>query len=157
MRRLAAIAILIVGFLAPASGAGPVGMFGGTVVRSAMHDPPGKWVYIKGRGRSVRRVEVSKARFEYAASIPRTARSAIPADDLKEGTLVQVAATQDKVGEWIAQSVLILRVPDQEVLRSRRPGAPSVNSTGTTKRHGFLMALYSSKAARNRSMSAFSR
>ena len=121
MRRLAAVAIFIVGLLVPAWGTGPVGMFGGTVVRSTMQDPPGKWVYIRGRGRTVRRVEVSKARFEYAASVPRTARSAIPADDLKEGTVVQVAATQDKAGEWIAQSVLILRLPDQEVLRSAAP------------------------------------
>lgn len=68
----------------------------------------------------LRRVEVSKARFDYAASVPRAARSAIPADDLKDGTLVQVAAEQDRSGKWVAQAVLILRLPDQPVLRSAR-------------------------------------
>ena len=152
MRRLAVIAIFAVGLLVPAWGTGPVGMFGGTVVQGKMQDPPGKWVYIKGRGRTVRRVEISKARFEYVASVPRSARSTIPADDLKDGALVQVAATQDKAGEWIAQSVLILRLPDQE---DCAPPLDTLKSKAC--RYGLLLALYSSKAARNRSMSAFRR
>ena len=68
----------------------------------------------------LRRVEVSKARFDYAASVPRAAPSAVPVDDLKDGTLVQGAAEQDRSGEWVAQSVLILRLPNQQVLRSAR-------------------------------------
>ncbi len=96
-------------------------MFGGTVVRGTTQDPPGKWVYIRARGRTVRRVEVSTARFGYAASGPQAARSAIPADDLRNGTVVQVSAMQDKTGEWVAQSVLILRLPDQQALCSATP------------------------------------
>src|SRR5438045_8733809 len=117
MKRLAAVAVLILGLMAPALAAGPVGRFAGTVVRSGTADASGKWVYIKAR-RTMRRVEISAARFEYADSIPRSARAAIPADDMKDGTLVQIAAVQDKSGEWVAQSILILRLPGDEVLLS---------------------------------------
>jgi hypothetical protein len=100
---------------------GAVGMFGGKVVQGAGQNPPGKWVYIKGRGGSLRRVEVSNARFDYASSVPRGARAAIPADDLKDGTVVQVSAEQDGNGEWVARSVLILQLANQRVLRSSLP------------------------------------
>src|SRR2546423_11402083 len=99
-----------VALLVPVVPAGTVGMFGGKVVQGVAKNPPGKWVYIRGRAGMLRRVEVSNARFDYAASVPRAARSAIPADDLKDGTLVQVAAEQDKAGEWVARSVIILHL-----------------------------------------------
>ena len=119
MPRRVAIAFTIVVLLVSAYAA-TAGTFGGTVVQGAGKNPPGKWVYIKARPGTLRRVEVSKARFDYAASIPRAARSAIPVDDLKDGTLVRVTAEQDGAGEWVAQSVLILRIADQQVLRSSR-------------------------------------
>jgi hypothetical protein len=124
MRNLTRCGLLIIalGALLPAlAAAGAVGMFGGKVVQGAAQNPPGKWVYIKGRGGSLRRVEVSKARFDYAASVPRAARAGNPADDLKDGTVVQVSAEQDDSGEWIARSILILQLANQQVLRSSLP------------------------------------
>ena len=96
-------------------------MFGGKVVRSDGQDPPGKWVYIKGRSGSMRRVEVSKARFEYLDSVPAASRSAKPADDLKDGAVVQVTAEQDKhSGEWIASAVVFVRLSSQPVMQSSK-------------------------------------
>gem|GEM_PF-5454783 len=160
MRRLVIAAVCVVGFLAPALGAEPVGMFGGTVVRGGAQDPPGKWIYVRGRGSMVRRVEISKASIDYSTSVPRAARSAIATDDLREGTLVQVAASQDKTGEWVARSVLIMRLASREGRQTAIVSHPSVrdrvhNDLGV--RYDFLSARYSSNAARNLSMSAFSR
>jgi hypothetical protein len=116
-RRSAILAIAVTLVLAlPASG-GSVGMFGGKVVEGAGKNPPGKWLYVKGRAGMLRRVEISKARFEYADSVPRSARAGSPADDLKDGALVQVAAEQE-AGEWVARSVLILRLSDHRLVRS---------------------------------------
>jgi hypothetical protein len=99
--------------------AGSSGMFGGRVVRSDGQDPPGKWIYIKGRAGEMRRVEVSKARFEYLDSVPQASRSAKPADDLKDGAIVQVTAEQDKhSGEWIASAVLFVKLPGQPLMQS---------------------------------------
>jgi hypothetical protein len=139
---LAALLILQAGF------AGTPGMFGGKVVQGVAKNPPGKWVYIKGRA-GIRRVEISRAHFDYASSVPRGSRATIAADDLKDGTLVQVAAEQDASGEWVAESILILRLADQDVRRSAAPQASPPQD--------FLIARNSSKAARNRSMSAFDR
>ncbi len=99
--------------------AGSPGMFGGKVVRSDGQDPPGKWVYIKGRSGAMRRVEVSKAHFEYLDSVPPASRSAKPVDDLKDGAIVQITAEQDKhSGEWVATAVVFVRLSSQPVVQS---------------------------------------
>jgi hypothetical protein len=148
MLRRSLVAIVIALLIAPAGFAGTPGMFGGKVVQGLAKNPPGKWIYIKGRA-GIRRVEISKAHFDYASSVPRGSRATIAADDLKDGTLVQVAAEQDSAGEWIAQSILILRLADQDVVRSAAPRTSSAQD--------FFIARNSSNAARNRSMSAFNR
>ena len=98
--------------------AGSLGMFAGKVIDAAAENPPGKWIYVKGRGETVRRVEISKARYSYSESVPQSTRAAKPADDLKEGAVIQVAAEQDSAGEWIAQSILFLRLSKQKVVQS---------------------------------------
>lgn len=118
--RLAAVLAVVAVLGAPAS-AGSIGMFGGKIVQAADQNPPGKWIYVKGRGGSLRRVEISKARYEYSDAVPRAARARTPADDLKEGAVIQVAAEQDGSGEWIAKSILILRLSKQSLLRSSGP------------------------------------
>lgn len=103
-----------------AAHAGSVGTFAGKVVHGeAEKSPPGKWLYVQARGGSLRRVEISRASFDYAASIPEAERSAAPADDLRDGALVQVTAEQDKQSrEWVARSVVILRLSRDPALRS---------------------------------------
>jgi hypothetical protein len=123
MKRLFAIGLLLSLLAALPAFAGSVGMFGGKGVRSAGQDPPGRWVYIKGRSGSMRRVEISKARFAYLDTVPRASRAAKPADDLKDGAVVQVTVEQDKrSGEWIASAVLIVKLSgDQHLAQSRAP------------------------------------
>ena len=117
MRRLAAVLCLGSCLLVPAF-AGSVGMFAGKVVEAAAEKPPGKWIYISGRGGTVRRVEISKARYSYSDEVPQATRSSKPADDLRDGAVIQVAAEQDGSGEWIAQSILFLRLSKQKLVRS---------------------------------------
>jgi hypothetical protein len=117
LRPITAIALAVC-LLAPALFAGTVGMFAGKVIHPVAQDPPRKWLYVKGRGPTVRRVEVSKARYEYSDNVPRAARASAPADDLKEGAVVQVAAEQDGSGEWVARSVLFLKLADRSLVRS---------------------------------------
>lgn len=103
--------------------AGSLGTFGGKVVRSAAarsaEDPPGRWIYLQGKGGSVRRVEISAARYEYAVSIPAQARASTPADDLRQGAAIQVTAEQDEnSGDWKARSILFLRLARARTVRS---------------------------------------
>ena len=119
MKRYLVLGLLVSLLGALPASAASVGMFGGRVVRSNGQDPPGKWIYIKGRSGSMRRVEVSKARFEYLDSVPRASRSAKPVDDLKDGAVVQVTAEQDKrSGEWVATAVLFLRLSSRPLAQS---------------------------------------
>jgi hypothetical protein len=117
MRRAIA-AVLLAACLAVSSFAGTVGMFGGKIVPAADTNPPGKWIYVKGRGNTLRRVEISKARYEYSDSVPRADRARVPADDLKEGAVIQVAAEQDGAGEWVAKSILFLKLSRQKLVQS---------------------------------------
>ncbi len=119
MKRQLALGLFLSLLMALPGWAGSIGMFGGKVVRNDGQDPPGKWIYIKGRSGSMRRVEVSKARFEYLDSVPRASRSPKPADDLKDGAVVQVTAEQDKhSGEWIATAVVFVRLSGQSLVQS---------------------------------------
>ena len=93
-------------------------MFAGKVVEAAAENPPGKWIYVKGRGGMVRRVEISKASYSYSDAVPQSTRAPKPADDLKDGAVIQVAAEQDGAGEWIAQSILFLRLSKQKLVQS---------------------------------------
>lgn len=118
MRARLTAMLLLAGCLALPAVAGSVGMFGGRIVPAADQNPPGKWIYVKGRGGALRRVEISKARYEYAESVPAAARSRTPSDDLKEGAVIQVAAEQDGAGEWVAKSILFVRLAQHKLVQS---------------------------------------
>ena len=118
MRCRIASLIVVVALSVPSLQAAAVGMFAGQIVQGANNNPPGKWLFVKGRAGMMRRVEVSSTHVEYAPSVPQSDRSTRPADDLKDGALVQVAAQQGKAGEWVAQSILILRLTNRQALRT---------------------------------------
>lgn len=122
MKRLLVLGLFVSLLAALPALAGSVGMFGGKVVRGdGGQDPPGKWLYIKGRAGAMRRVEISKARVDYLDSVPRASRSAKPVDDLRDGAVIQVTAEQDKrSGEWIASAVLIVRLSNPSHVASIR-------------------------------------
>jgi hypothetical protein len=92
--------------------AGSPGSFAGTVVRGP--DVSDSWLYIEGRNHSVRRVEVSGAKFEYDDDVPvRERKSPVP-KALPPGTSVRITAEQDDAGEWRATAVEILKPSSEE-------------------------------------------
>jgi len=113
------IAALLLLLLAIPAAAGSLGTFAGKVIPPPDDDTSGKWLYVKGRGGTLRRVEISQARYEYSDEVPRAARARVPADDLRAGAVVQVAAEQDGSGEWVARTILFLRLaPQQKLVQS---------------------------------------
>ena len=109
---LATLVLTVVAF------AGSVGTFGGRVITVSV-ERSDHWIYIKGSNGLGRRVEISGARITYSDDVPVRARATSPADDLRPGALVEVTAEQDARGEWVAQSIQILRLPAKSTQRSR--------------------------------------
>ncbi len=94
--------------LSCAAWAGTPGIFQGRVYQ----DDNGKsgWIYVQSRNGMLRRVEISRARVVYGASVPAGDRTTNPAADLIQGAEVQVTAEQDGAGEWRASRVEILKI-----------------------------------------------
>ncbi|MGC2698344.1 MAG: hypothetical protein WA738_21360 [Candidatus Angelobacter sp.] len=90
------------------------GTFRGKVV-----DPPGNqpaspgWIFVQGRNRMLRRVEVSHAAIVFGDEVPAHQRHKCNSDCLGAGQEVRVTARQDAAGEWRANRVEILRLPTQ--------------------------------------------
>ncbi|HYY69753.1 MAG TPA: hypothetical protein VE734_08470 [Terriglobales bacterium] len=96
--------------------AGTPGIFQGQVYRD-QNTSPG-WIFVQGRNGMLRRVEVSRARVIYAASVPAADRAKNPTMDLVQGAEVRVTAEQDGTGEWRASRIEIVRLSRE---RSSRP------------------------------------
>lgn len=108
------IVLFLVAMVSLAQAATP-GSFRGTVVGRPESGGGEKWLYVQGPKRSIRRVEISSARVSYAPEVKKKDRLANPAYALKEGTQVQVTASQDGSGEWKASAVTILEVVGKSV------------------------------------------
>jgi len=90
------------------------GTFRGKVIDPPANQPvaPG-WIYVQGRNRMLRRVEVAHAVVVFGESIPEHQRHKCNADCLSAGQEVRVTARQDSAGEWRAKRVEILYLPTQ--------------------------------------------
>jgi hypothetical protein len=90
------------------------GTFRGKVI-----DPPENqlvirgWIFVQGRNRMLRRVEVAHATIVFGEEIPASQRRKCDSGCLSAGQEVRVTAQQDSVGEWRAKKVEILRLPTQ--------------------------------------------
>jgi hypothetical protein len=90
------------------------GTFRGKVI-----DPPGDtplvpgWIYVQGRNRMLRRVEVAHAVVVFGDEIPSDQRRKCNSECLSAGQEVRVTARQDSAGEWRAKRVEILHLPAQ--------------------------------------------
>ncbi len=90
------------------------GTFRGKVI-----DPPGDtplvpgWIYVQGRNRMLRRVEVAHAVVVFGDEIPSDQRHKCSSECLSAGQDVRVTARQDSAGEWRAKRVEILHLPAQ--------------------------------------------
>ena len=82
---------------------------------------------MQARNGMLRKVEVSRARVAYAASVPVADRASDPKRDLIQGTEVQVTAEQDGNGEWRASRVEIIRIQ-----RPSRPPSRTQPDSGKT-------------------------
>ena len=90
------------------------GTFRGKVI-----DPPGDiplvpgWIYVQGRNRMLRRVEVAHAVVVFGDDVPTDQRHKCGSECLSAGQDVRVTARQDSAGEWRAKRVEILHLPTQ--------------------------------------------
>jgi hypothetical protein len=86
------------------------GMFQGKIV-----DPPGRkqaasgWIFVQGRNRMVRRVDVTRASIVAAPDVWLGLSKKCSPECLAIGQEVRVTAEQDGSGEWRAKRVEILR------------------------------------------------
>ncbi|HMC31216.1 MAG TPA: hypothetical protein VKL99_10315 [Candidatus Angelobacter sp.] len=100
------------------------GTFRGKVIDPPASQPvaPG-WIYVQGRNRMLRRVEVSHAVIVFGEEVPASQRHKCNAECLSAGQEVRVTARQDSAGEWWAKRVEILHVPTQVATRARKSSA----------------------------------
>jgi hypothetical protein len=79
------------------------GTFRGKVIEPPANQPlvPG-WIFVQGRNRMLRRVEVAHAIVVFGEGIPAHQRHKCNAECLSAGQEVRVTARQDSAGEWRA-------------------------------------------------------
>lgn len=90
------------------------GTFSGKVINPPANQPvaPG-WIFVQGRNRMLRRVEVAHAEIVFGEEVPVHQRRKCNADCLSAGQDVRVTARQDSAGEWRAKKVEILHIPTE--------------------------------------------
>jgi len=103
---------LVIGLLACAPTASAVdGTFRGKITDPPPSVPAVKgWIFVQGRNRMLRRVEVAHAEIVYGEEIPASERHNCSSDCLKAGQEVRITARQDSSGEWRAKRVEILKL-----------------------------------------------
>jgi len=103
---------LALGLLAYGPAASAVdGTFSGKITDPPPSEPAVKgWIFVQGRNRMLRRVEVAHAEIVYGEEIPASERHNCNAGCLKAGQEVRITAHQDSSGEWRAKRVEILKL-----------------------------------------------
>jgi len=98
---------LSIGYASLAHSATP-GSFRGTVVEGEQGGPQQGWLYVRGRNRTLRRVDISHASVEYDEDVPLGQRKTSAREQLIVGAEVRVTAQQGNDGEWRASRVEII-------------------------------------------------
>src|SRR5215472_10125848 len=122
MNKLGSVLGLVFGLLIsglPLSAAD--GTFRGRVIDPPENTPlvPG-WIYVQGKNRMARRVEVAHAVVVFGDGVPFNQRHKCDSECLSAGQDVRVTARQDSAGEWRAKRVEILHLAQQEVREGQR-------------------------------------
>jgi hypothetical protein len=87
------------------------GTFRGKIANPPPSEPAVQgWIFVEGRNKMLRRVEVAHAEIVYSEEIPASERPKCNSDCLSAGQEVRITAHQDASGEWRAKRVEILRV-----------------------------------------------
>jgi len=123
------------------------GTFRGKVIEAPANTPsvPG-WIYVQGRNRMLRRVEVAHAEVVFGDEVPSSQRHKCNSECLSAGQDVRVTARQDSAGEWRAKRVEILHLATHVTGEANRTAsllnlAPKVslqritNSAGCASQH----------------------
>ena len=106
---------LALGLLAhPPSASAVDGTFRGKITDPPANVPVVKgWIFVQGKNRMLRRVEIAHAEIVYGEEIPASERHTCHAECLKAGQEVRITARQDSSGEWRAKRVEILALTMQ--------------------------------------------
>lgn len=118
VRRLGALAVALLLWAAGALNAATPGSFRGTVVGDQGSGEPG-WIYVQGRDRAVRRVDISRSSVEYGDDVLPQQRQQKAVLQLLPGTEVRVTAIQGSDGEWRATHIEILKMAGAQSPREK--------------------------------------
>jgi hypothetical protein len=117
---------LILGLLlisAPPARAADGTFFGKVINPPDNEQPVPGWIFVQGRNRMLRRVEVSNAVVIFGDEVPVSQRRKCNAECLSAGLEIRVTARQDSQGEWRAKRVEILKLPTQVARTPRKAPA----------------------------------
>ena len=121
------LAVILLASSHPASAAD--GTFSGKVIDPPNTQPLARgWIFVQGRNRMLRRVEVAHAVVVFGEQVPLAQRHKCNFDCISAGQEVSVTARQDSAGEWRAKRVEILHLATQ-VAHSPRKSLPLPNFT----------------------------
>jgi len=102
------------------SGFAVEGTFEGRIVDAPPNEPlPHGWIFVQGRNRLLRRVEVAHAVVVFGGGVPASERRKCGPECLEQGQEIRVTAEQDSDGEWRARRVEILRLPANRAREAR--------------------------------------
>lgn len=116
MRLLRWVVSLALGLLLSSSAVFAVdGTFRGKIADPPSNEPAVKgWIFVEGRNRMLRRVEVAHAEIVYGDEVPASNQQhKCNSDCLIKGQEVRITAHQDASGEWRAKRVEILKMAPQ--------------------------------------------
>ena len=115
MRLLCWVLSLAFGLLAWGPAAFAVdGTFRGKIANPPPNEQVVKgWIFVEGRNKMLRRVEVAHAEIVYGDEVPASEHHKCNSDCLSTGQEVRITAHQDSSGEWRAKRVEILGMVTQ--------------------------------------------
>jgi hypothetical protein len=100
------------------------GTFRGKIADPPANEPAVKgWIFVQGRNKMLRRVEVAHAEIAYGEEVPASERHSCNSDCLSTGQEVRITAHQDASGEWRAKRVEILGVTVRTTEKRLRTGS----------------------------------
>ena len=110
------------------------GTFRGKIANPPANEAEVKgWIFVEGRNKMLRRVEVAHEEIVYGEEVPASQRRDCNLDCLTTGQEVRITARQDSGGEWRAKRVEILRVTTRPIeTRLKAEALPNFTSFATS-------------------------
>jgi hypothetical protein len=120
------------------------GTFRGRVIDPPVNTPAVHgWIFVQGRNRMLRRVEVLHAVVVFGDEVPASEHRKCNSECLSAGQEVRVTARQDSAGEWRAKRVEILHLATRLAqVAPKGPGFTNLNPVSlelTDNHHGWIL------------------